>query len=414
MQLTLNTMNDLFPNLNECKSPRLVWFERNAVESHLDETGEAPVWLAWSSVDGHPSQGCLLGEGENEDAAIAAWALKKGLLLWNEEVVTKAVAPVSFLRPSLLPKLSLCGHFRSGEVGAAAERGTRIDVMFRDLVGGVGVMGESDEVAAAQWGQMTALAFAGQNSLDATEAGCAVSVPVKTMTGTADVVCRNGMWSADLKTGIKRDYVSQQACYALGFMDDLFLDEWTVYLLYCDLEAVETLRFTRESALECIFDALALYIAKEDPQLNDYCGWCSQRFTCPARRELIGQHSPLGAVEPDWKEAESDRLAMFIAWAGVAENWADEARKELKERLLVPGAAKVSGVYLTSRKGAQKFKAELLPDGVEATLKAELGMIPYALAEKCFSVVGQPLDEGGVVTAPGTTSVTVKLKYNNK
>lgn len=315
--------------------------------------------------------------------------------------------PPEFLRPSALPKLALCGHYR-GEVmaGDAANRGTKLDEVFRALIQkqNVSVKDLDDaERTAVKWAEDTAHALAGEHPLEARESE--LRIEAAGMTGTADLLCEGGNWSADLKTGQIRNYLEQQAAYALGFMERYFADEWTVYLLYCDAEQVETLRFTLESATECIQDALALYNGDVPPQANEYCGWCAKRFDCPARRESLG-------ILPDWQsidleKAESVKLRDFVLAAAVAADFVERAREILKERVV--GGEKISGVSLVSKKGAVKLpndELRKLTDQVD--MNAALVMLGDLSEAKAATLLGDALPADALVQTPGSSYITIR------
>lgn len=88
-------MSELFDNLPELKSPRLLWMERHHIETHhaphCDEIG---AWSAWSYERDSQGKGCIpedpeaLGYGDTEHDAIADYARKRGWKLWNEEAAT--------------------------------------------------------------------------------------------------------------------------------------------------------------------------------------------------------------------------------------------------------------------------------------------------------------------------------------
>lgn len=195
------------------------------------------------------------------------------------------------LRPSSLPKLAQCAKYESNpDAGAAAQRGTDMDASFRAIIRGTHVAwvadADKEDIAAVEWAVATARLYAGSAHLEADENH--LRVEVLGMTGTADASCTEREWSADLKTGEQRNYVEQQAAYALGFMDKEFTDQWTVHLLYCDLRLVETLEFTRESAEQIVRGVLS---KAKDPEARatpcDYCDWCALRWTCKTRLEPL-------------------------------------------------------------------------------------------------------------------------------
>jgi hypothetical protein len=190
------------------------------------------------------------------------------------------------IRPSMLPKLAECSHYQSeANAGPAAARGTNLDRRFRawiNLGASVTPMPEGERLAL-QWAVETARNLADGAPLVADEDR--LKVEFEGIPGTADLSCPERLWSADLKSGQRRNYREQQALYALGFMDRTFSDEWTVYLLYLDLRELETLRFTRESAEAVVRQVLAKVHDGGPATPCDYCDWCAKRWTCAPRLE---------------------------------------------------------------------------------------------------------------------------------
>jgi hypothetical protein len=318
----------------------------------------------------------------------------------------------SFLRPSLLPKLALCGHYRSEEfAGAAADRGTMMDEAFRLLIErpAHGLPDRhwhqfnEEEEAAIYWAVATARALAGEHRLEAREEFLKIDVGIEGMTGTADLLCEGAGWSADLKSGQVRDYEAQQAAYALGFMERFFVDEWTVYLLFCDEQRVERLSFTMESATEIVHDALALWAGGVPPQPNDYCGWCAMRWTCSARREQLGLVVPAGEVATiDLESMESDKLVAFTLACKTVEDFSGKARDILKERAM---RGKIEGVSLVTKKGSRTIPAvELLP--VAPALLPLLGNVSEAKAREAWGdASGFP--ESKIIEGAGSAYVKI-------
>lgn len=73
-------------------SPRLAWMEKHDVQTKncpgdwvCEFTGlEGPCWIAWSGKQtfGHILEPC---HGDTEKSAIADFAMRNGIRLWNEE-----------------------------------------------------------------------------------------------------------------------------------------------------------------------------------------------------------------------------------------------------------------------------------------------------------------------------------------
>ncbi len=324
-----------------------------------------------------------------------------------------AAETTNWLRPSMLPKLAQCGHYRPDEnAGEAAERGTKLDTVFRLLLQNKNVSVAdltSDEREAVVWAVETARALSGNWPIEAAEEE--LRIECEGLTGTADALCDGAQWSADLKTGQIRNYAEQQAAYALGFMDRFFLDEWTVYLLFCDQREVVTLRFTRDEATRLVRDVLARAHDSTPPTPNEYCGWCAKRWECPARREALGIVPFDGPGALKLEDQPSDKLREFALRAKVVEDFAEQAREILKARCIA--GEKISGVSLTSRAGTVK-----VPPGIVERHMKELGtgdvLAAYgSLSASKFSEIwkkkcgDRPLPEADFEQMPGTTFVRV-------
>lgn len=328
----------------------------------------------------------------------------------------------TFIRPSLLDKLALCGHYRSEQnAGPAAERGTRVDQMFRHILTELSApypdpKFDPEEMGAATWAAATAVRLANGNRVYAAEGACRVSIHIglvdRPITGTMDAVCPGGAWSADLKTGQKRDYVAQQALYALGCMEQYFCEEWTVFLIYADLKYVETLRYSQDEAAEIVMNALARWKSDAAPTPNDYCGWCAKRFTCPAYRDTLGQWlAPTGLdAEPELvlADVESPKLVSFLNAARALEPWVEEARRVLKDRMY-EGQERVAGAKLVPKRGTRRVDYIHLLDPI-TTGRVDLGEVlmaagamPEAKAKELWPAVPDEL----IFEAPGRVELHV-------
>jgi hypothetical protein len=221
-------------------------------------------------------------------------------------------------RPSLLPKLAACPKYAPEEfAGAAAGRGTELDGLFRIWI----VENDEpafppsttmDDLAAVRWAVDTSRILAGGHPLEARESE--LRIECEGMQGTQDLLCEGGGWSADLKSGQIRNYLEQQACYALGSMDRFFTDEWTVYLLFCDARELVTLQFTREEAETIIRTVKAA--ALDDLAVAtpcDYCGWCARQWSCPQRLETVAWFLGLDPRTVNLREYATDPQALAQA-----------------------------------------------------------------------------------------------------
>jgi hypothetical protein len=319
------------------------------------------------------------------------------------------------IRPSTLPKLALCARYESEPIaGAAAARGTLIDEAARELLAGGTISGRyTREIeTAARWCAERALSLAGGLPLESREDALKTDAEEPFLKpGTADLLCVEGGWSADFKSGQIRNYLEQQAAYALGFMLANWVEEWTVYLLYPDQETVITLRYTLESARKIVRDVLAKHHDPETlPTPNEYCGWCVKRWSCTARREALGW-LPVEDGGMDLDTASLEQLRDFALWADTVAEFRDRAAELLKERVQAGGEC--HGVTLSKRAGSETVP----PNVVELHLR-DLGTSdvldaygPLAAkklreiwAKKCPS---KPFPEDKVQAKPGTVSLRI-------
>ena len=71
------------------ESPRLKWIKKHQIntmlDKHHDKDCEYEPWAAWSADLSEALNEDNLGLGKTEHDAIADWAVKNGVRLWNEE-----------------------------------------------------------------------------------------------------------------------------------------------------------------------------------------------------------------------------------------------------------------------------------------------------------------------------------------
>lgn len=293
-------------------------------------------------------------------------------------------------RPSLLPKLAECPKFESSQdAGAAADRGTALDVLFRQCIASPELTppAGTDDGDAVAWALDTARLLAGEHALESREEF--LRIECEGMTGTADLLCEGGQWSADLKTGQVRNYVEQQAAYALGFMEKLFLDEWTVYLLFSDERVLVRHHFRREEAQAIVRKVKA---AALDPEATatpcDYCGWCARRWRCPERLETVAWFLRLdpATVDMEKEAADSARCAALLDLTHMIsqeDGLHDKLRAMGLEHVLakreVPGWQMSAGRE-TKTVPALRIQETCLPDGKS--------LLQAAGTQNVFSVLG--------------------------
>lgn len=334
------------------------------------------------------------------------------------------------IRPSLLPKIAECACYESEErAGTAADRGTAIDDHFRAVLSTEGKeRAEAVALAALQldeeaadsltWACEMAQLLAGDHPLLARDED--LKIEACGMPGTADLACPAAQWSADLKSGQIRNYLEQQAAYALGFMDKYFEEYWIVYLLFCDQREYVRLEFTREGAEKIVREQIARRANPERiPTPCDYCGWCARRFNCIPRLEqamplvpVVESENPEQAFE--MVLADNEKTVAFLKACKTIEDMKERAREVLKDRLLAGKAAglKIPHVSLVSKKGNQVFPAEELAEvgkklGPKKLLKA-LGTISKSKAEKLFEEAGLELPADKLIETAGSVYIQIR------
>ncbi len=67
---------DLFPNINDIPSPKLLWIKDNKIS--ILQNPKSP-YKPWTAEDDR-----IIGFGETEEDALCDFAIKKGIRLWNE------------------------------------------------------------------------------------------------------------------------------------------------------------------------------------------------------------------------------------------------------------------------------------------------------------------------------------------
>ena len=295
------------------------------------------------------------------------------------------------LRPSSLPKLAACPKYESAEVaGKYADRGNRIDVLFREAI----LSGKTEteglhklDRTALLWAIDAARVLAAGEHIETREEH--LRVVWEDIPGTADALCEARLWHGDLKSGMLRPYRPQQAVYALGFMDAFFVDNWDCYLFFCDEQQVVKYSFTRESAealvrgiIATVRDPLAY------PTPNEYCAWCAHKLKCPARLETVAWFLGLDPADVDLvADIGSDPLKLAQALSLTYEIQRDggihSALKEMAEALIMAGN-EVPGWRLQNGRKSESVSALMLQAPFNGVT-----ILQQAGAQACFDACGQ-------------------------
>ena len=289
------------------------------------------------------------------------------------------------ISPSTLPKLAECALFEGASgTSAAAERGTAVDIAIRNLIAG----NELEPVADVVGFDFSSIAY-GVNELkrlakgsfvETREEYLAMAVPGLSKLGTADAVCKEQKWVADIKTGQVRDYRNQLQAYALACMEDNFETSWTAHVIYVDQSMIRSYDFTYEEAkqgTQRVIDRATSADAKPTP--CEYCSWCKHYNNCHA---IVRQAESAIALIPEATgnsiEAIKERiLSTPEALGSFIREW-KLAEKEIAEPLLghlktrLESGDEVTGWKLTSVSGRKFVEAEAIAKASEGISKETL------------------------------------------
>jgi len=262
------------------------------------------------------------------------------------------------ISPSTLPKLAECALFEgAGGTSTAAERGTAVDLAIRNLISeqnNVTFIGEDSSPIDFGVNQLKRLAKG--SFIETREEYLAMAVPGLSKLGTADAVCKEQKWVADIKTGQVRNYREQLAAYALACMEDNFDTSWTAHVIYVDQKMIRSYDFSYEEAKQITqrtIDRATSADAKPTP--CEYCSWCKHYNNCHA---IVRQAESAIALIPEATgnsiEAIKDRiLATPESLGSFIREW-KLAEKEIAEPLLghlktrLENGDEVAGWKLTS------------------------------------------------------------------
>ena len=286
------------------------------------------------------------------------------------------------LSPSTLPKLAECALFEgAGGSSAAAERGTAVDIAIRNLISAendVAIVGEDAGAIAYGVEELTRLAKG--SFVETREEYLAMAVPGLSKLGTADAVCKEQKWVADIKTGQVRDYRNQLMAYSLACMEDNFETSWTAHVIYVDQAMIRSYEFTYEEAkqgTQRTIDRATSADAKPTP--CEYCSWCKHYNNCNA---IVRQAESAIALIPEATgnsiEAIKDRILSTPESLGAFIREWKLAEKEIAEPLLghlktrLESGDEVAGWKLTSVSGRRFVEHEAIAKASEGISKETL------------------------------------------
>lgn len=221
---------------------------------------------------------------------------------------------------------------------------------------------EQSEQDAVTWAVANAKRLAGDETIITDEDLLKVKVPGIDHVGTEDMRVPNIQLSVDLKTGQIRNYREQMAAYALGNMEEHFVQKWTCVLLFADQHAEVVHEFTYEEAKQIVDEVLSDFNNPEKQATPcDYCCWCAKKNTCKAlvrpiveSMEIVEQTSVTLEDLKHQLVSSPERLGKFLSAANVfkKELW-DFAKDHAKEML--SRGEDLPGWKLSKTKGSEYF-----------------------------------------------------------
>mgnify|MGYP003670996005 FL=1 len=221
-----------------------------------------------------------------------------------------------------------------------------------------------------------------------------MAVPGLSKLGTADAVCKEQKWVADIKTGQVRDYRNQLMAYSLACMEDNFEMSWTAHVIYVDQSMIRSYEFTYEEAkqgTQRVIDRATSAEAKPTP--SEYCSWCKHFNNCHA---IVRQAESAIALIPEATgnsiEAIKDRiLATPESLGSFIREW-KLAEKEIAEPLLghlksrLESGDEVAGWKLTSVSGRRFVETEAIAKAAQGISKETLILaMGGKLSEKSYT-----------------------------
>lgn len=240
-----------------------------------------------------------------------------------------------------------------------------MDAAFRAAFNGDSTLLHSldqSEQDAVTWAIATGKRLAGDSNIITDEDSLKVKVPGIDHVGTEDMRVPDIQLSIDLKSGQIRNYREQMAAYALGNMDDHFVQKWTCVLLFADQQAEVVHEFTYEEAKQIVDEVLADF-NNPDKQATpcDYCCWCAKKNTCPAlvrpiveSMEIVEQTSVTLEDLKNQLVSSPERLGKFLSAANVFKKELWDFAKDHAKEMLSRGES-VPGWKISKAKGSEYF-----------------------------------------------------------
>jgi hypothetical protein len=109
------------------------------------------------------------------------------------------------------------------------------------------------------------------------------------------------LWVVDFKSGDERDYSGQFTPYSKSIMEEQKKTRCLFLVLYFDLRLALEYEITLEEATTRLAELVDRYVHRdqEEPEANEYCGWCAKRGECPVWLEPAGKALALAGGNPE-------------------------------------------------------------------------------------------------------------------
>jgi CRISPR/Cas system-associated exonuclease Cas4 (RecB family) len=280
------------------------------------------------------------------------------------------------IRPSALPKLDLqpCFVGAGGEASEAAKRGTAIDKVWRTVLDCKPIDWDefgwltNEDWDAIVWAVEEARAFCGDSHIETNEEKTQFTHPYFLNPFTADGVCTEKRIILDLKTGQLRSYRAQLAAYCLALMTETWTEKAAGVAIFCDQRESVHYEFTFKEANEYVTAIIDAVLARKPDEFTpgEYCGWCANADTCPARTQ--DAEGALALVATEEKSLAAMREHILSDPARMGEFWrqyklfekeiADPIGKAIKEQL--DAGSTIPGWRIRYDSGREFFDAEAI------------------------------------------------------
>jgi hypothetical protein len=280
--------------------------------------------------------------------------------------VKGALIDQSIFRPHVWPKLELCMHFeeKKGEDKEAVTRGKSLhELLAAVLAGEITIESIEDRESRECIAWAVAEIDARGISVQYVEYDIVITdAEGKVITGgTTDAWgTTEELWVIDAKSGDEYDYSAQFAGYAKAILEEQKRDKCVFLVLYFDLRIAREYDVTYSDAADRVQQLIVRYRHREEeePQANDYCGWCALRGTCKVWLDSGSKALTVAGAEPDlvYKieqiKRDPQKLAEFyVAYKRLVKLFTDEWH--ISDALLehLKNGAKPEGVIMSHRKG---------------------------------------------------------------